>query len=115
MVTTTTITTWNPATHEDYDTLKGMTVLSSDGEKLGTIETIFHPKQAMPEARGGHFFLVKPGMLKSWFGKGSEFYVPETAITSVTDDGVRLSYAKDQLEAQGWDQQPANLAQLNQA
>jgi hypothetical protein len=116
MVTTTTYTTtWNPTTHEAYDTLKGRDVVSADNEKLGTIAAIFHPKQAMPEARGGHYFLVKPGMLKSWFGQGSEVYVPESAIADVTDDAVLLTYPKDQLEAQGWHRQPDNLARFNRA
>ena len=117
MVTTTytTTTTWNPTTHEAYNTLKGRDVVSADNEKFGTIEAIFHPKQAMPEARGGHYFLVKPGMLKSWFGQGSEVYVPESAIANVTDDAVLLTYLKDQLEAQGWHRQPDNLARFNRA
>ena len=112
---TTTYTTWNPTTHEAYDTLKGRDVVSADNEQLGTIAAIFHPKQAMPEARGGHCFLVKPGILKSWFGKGNEFYVPESAISNVTDDAVLLTYAADQLEAQGWDRPPADLAVFNRA
>ena len=110
-------TTWTPTTHADYDQLKGQPVRSADAETLGTITTIFHPKQAMSEARGNHYFLVKPGMLRqqSWFGRGSEFYVPESAIADVTEDGVRLTYPKDQLEAQGWGQPPADLAQFNRA
>src|SRR5918995_3316303 len=113
MVTTTTDTTWNPTTHEAYDTLKGRDVVSADNEKLGTIEAIFHPKQAMPEARGGHYVLVKPGMLKSWFGRGSAVYVPESAIAAVTDGAVRLMYPTDQLEAQSWHQ--ATLQAFNRA
>jgi ribosomal 30S subunit maturation factor RimM len=112
MVTT---ITWRPDSHDDYDTLKGLQVVSADGEQLGTIEAIFHPKQAMPEARGGHYFLVTPGTLKSWFGSGSEFYVPESAIANVSTDAVRLADAKDQLEAHGWDQQPPNLREFNRA
>ena len=116
MVTTTTYTTtWNPTTHEAYDTLKGRDVVSVDNEQLGTIEAIFHPRQAMSEARGGHSFLVKPGMLKSWFGQGREVYVPESAIADVTDDAVLLTYPKDQLAAQGWDRPPADLAVFNRA
>ena len=68
----------------------------------------------MPQARGEHYFLVKPGM-KSWFGKGSAFYVPEAAIASVTDDAVLLTYATRQLAAPGWDPLPANLAGFRRA
>ena len=102
-------------THEAYDTLKGRDVVSADNEQLGTIQSVFHPTQAMPEARGRHYFLVTPGTLKNWFGQGSEVYVPETAIVDVTEDGVLLTYPKDQLETQGWNRQPANLAQFNRA
>jgi hypothetical protein len=54
-------------------------------------------------------------MLKRWFDDGSEFYVPESAIARITEDGVRLTYATDQLEAQGWDQLPADLTVFNRA
>ena len=111
----TTITTWQPDSHDDYDTLKGLQVVSADGEQLGRVEAIFHPKQAMPETYGGHYFVVTPGTLKSWFGKGSEFYVPESAIANVSTDAVLLADAKDQLEAKGWGQPPANLAEFNRA
>lgn len=137
---TTTATTWNPAIHEAYvtlekayatlneayaalheahvtlerayDTLKGMTMISADGETLGTITTIVHSTPAMPELRGSYYFVVKPGMLRqqSWFGQGNKVYVPEVAIADVAEDGVRLTYAADQLSAQGWDQPPAELA-----
>ena len=114
MVTTMTTTTWTPTAHEEYDALKGRDVFSADGEKLGSIDAVFHPAQAMPEARGGHYFLVKPGMLKNWFG-GSEFYVPETAIAAVTGDGLELAYPKDRLDAQGWSTKPAELDRFNRA
>ncbi len=106
--TTDTTTTWRPDTHEAYDTLKGLIVVSADGAKIGTIETVFHPKQAMPEARGGHYFLVKPG-------SGEACYVPESAIASVSTDAVRLADGKDQLETRGWDQPPANLQDFHRA
>ena len=118
MVTITrTTTTWTPTTHADYDQLTGQPVRSADAETLGTIAAVLHPKQAKSAARGGHCVVVKPGMLRqqSWFGRGSEFYVPESAIADVTEDGVRLTYPKDQLEAQGWGQPPADLAQFNRA
>jgi hypothetical protein len=112
---TTTYVTWTPTTHADYDHLKGRAVFSADGEKLGSIDAIFHPEAPMPEARGGHVFLVKPGMLKSWFGGGEEFYVPETAISDVAEDAVTLSYAKERLEAQGWGAKPAGINRFKRA
>ncbi len=119
MVTTATPTPtpWLPTTHAEYDRLKGQPVRSADAETLGTITTILHPEAAMCEALGGHYIVVKPGMLRqqSWFGRGTEFYVPESAIAADTEDGVRLTYPTDQLAAQGWDQQPANLQDFHRA
>ena len=102
-------------THEAYDTLKGRDVVSADNEQLGTIQSVFHPTQAMPEAHGGRYLQVAPSMRKNWFGKGPEVYVPEAAIANVTDEAVLLTYPKDQLEAQGWDRPPADLAVFNRA
>lgn len=112
---TTMQTTWSPATHADYDALKGRAVVSADGEALGSIEAIFHPPDPMPQARGGHYFLVKPGALKNWFGGDEEIYVPETAITFVTTEGVALGYSKDQIEAQGWNRKPTGFDRFNRA
>src|SRR5688500_2641828 len=63
-----TMTTWNPTTHNDYDVLKGRDVFSADGEKVGEIAEILHPSMDMPAARGKHFFLLDPGLMKDWFG-----------------------------------------------
>ncbi len=115
MVTNYTTTTWRPDSHEAYDALKGLQVVSADGEQVGTVEAIFHPKQAIPEAIGGHYFLVTPGTPQSWFGQGNEVYVPESAIASVSTDAVRLADAKDQLAAHGWNQQPPNLQDFHRA
>ncbi len=104
----TTMTTWNPTTHADYDALKGWDAFSRDDEKIGTIEAIFHPQLDMPAARDRHVFLVKPGMLKSLFG-GDEVYVPETAIFQVTPEKVVLSVPKDQLQSQAWTTKPTSI------
>lgn len=113
MVTTTpsTVTAWTPTSHADYDRLKGQPVRSADAETLGTITAVLHPVAAMCEALGGHYVVITPARLQHqrWFGHGSAFYVPESAIAADTEDGVRLTYPTDQLAAQGWDQQPANL------
>ena len=113
MVTTTptTIPAWTPTTHADYDRLKGQPVRSADAETLGTIATILHPEAALCEALSGHYVVVSPRRREHqrWFGRGSAFYVPESVIAADTEDGVRLTYPTDQLEAQGWDQPPAQL------
>ena len=97
-------TMWTPLTHEDYDTLKGFDVYTSDNEKLGTIEEVCHPPTAMPAARGGHYFRVEPGALKKLFGGQDEIYVPETLISRVdpSDDKVILEVPKAQLDRQDW-------------
>ena len=84
---------------------------SADAETLGTIITILHPTQETPDAPDDHYLVVKPGMLRqqSWFGRGTEFYIPASAIAADAEDGVRLIYAAEELAAQGWVQPPANL------
>lgn len=101
-----TMTAWTPQTHADYDALKGCPVFSSDGEQVGTVAAVFHPQAAMPAARGGHYFAVKPGMLKSLFG-ADEVYVPETAIRTIADGKVVLGFAKAALQDQNWTTKPA--------
>ena len=98
------MTTWTPTTHEDYDTLKGFDVYSSDNEKLGTIKEVHHPAAAMPAARGGHYFRVEPGMLKKLFSDQDEVFVSETMIREVRpeDDKVILSVPKDRIQDQEW-------------
>ena len=108
MVTT---TVWNPNAHEDYDKLKGLQVYTSDDEKLGTIEQVFHPQSEMPEARGNHYFLVKPGAWKELLG-GDEVYVPESAISAVSEERAVLTFSKDQLKEQGWSTPPADLDRM---
>ncbi len=119
MVTTTTptFTPWTPATHADYDQLKGQPVRSADAETLGTISAVLHPEAAMCEALSGHYVVITPARLKHqrWFGQGSALYVPESAIAADTEDGVRLTYPTDQLAAQGWNQAPANLQDFHRA
>jgi hypothetical protein len=106
---------WAPTDHEEYDALKGRDLVSADGEELGTVEAVFHPRHALPAVRGGHYFLVKPSGIKSWFGLGEECYVPESAIATVTDDAVTLAVPKDQIESQGWNAAPAELDRFNRA
>jgi hypothetical protein len=95
---------WMPQRHEDYDTLKGFAVYSSDDEKLGTIKEVCHPQTAMPAARGGHYFRVEPGTLKKLFGGQDEVYVPEALIQRVdpAEDKVILEMPTAQLERQDW-------------
>src|SRR4051812_41547701 len=91
----TTIRTWNPMTHADYDTLQGKDVFSIDGDKVGTIRQVFHPNADIAVAKGRHVFLLDPGMFREWFGGMSDVYLPEAAIESVDEAGVHIQYTKD--------------------
>jgi sporulation protein YlmC with PRC-barrel domain len=104
-------TTWNPMTHTDYDALKGKDVFSANGEKVGSISQIFHPTMDMPAARGRHYFLLDPGLLKDWFGGFDQVYLPESAIESVSPDRVVLNLTSEQIKQRGtqWTTEPTGL------
>lgn len=101
---------WYPTTHDDYDMLKGYEVRTSDNEKLGKIDAIYHPKEDMPEARGHHVFKVDPGTLKELFTSAEDVYIPERLIRSVDtqDDRVILEVPKDMVKNEDWSK-PKNL------
>jgi hypothetical protein len=106
-----TMTTWNPMTHTDYDTLKGLDVFSADGEQVDAISEILHPNQDMPAARGKHFFLLDPGLMKDWFGGFNQVYLPESTIETVGTDRVSLSLSAEQIKKRGqeWTTEPTGL------
>jgi len=105
------VATWNPMTHTDYDTLKGLDVFSADGEKVGSIAEILHPNEEMPAARGKHFFLLDPGLMKDWFGGFNQVYLPESTIDSVGTDQITLSLGAKQIKKRGqeWTVEPTGL------
>jgi hypothetical protein len=105
-------TTWNPMTHTDYDTLKGKDAFSANGEKVGSISQIFHPNMDMPAARGRHYFLLDPGLLKDWFGGFDQVYLPESTIESISADRVVLDLTSEQIKNQGkqWTTEPTGLS-----
>ena len=98
-------TTWNPMTHTDYDPLQGQEVFSANGEKVGSIAGIFHPTMDMPAARGRHYFLLDPGLIKDWFGGFDQVYLPESAIESVSagSGGAESDLGADQAARQAVD------------
>ena len=106
---TTMTTTWNPTAHADYDVLQGKDVFSRDGEKVGTVKEIWHPDVEMPAARGRHYFLLDPGMMKDWFGGFDKVYLPESAIDDVRGDRIVLNLSKDQVKPQDWTTQPVGF------
>jgi hypothetical protein len=99
-------TAWGPTTKDDYDALVGCAVFSSDNEQVGTVAGVFHPQATTPATVGGHYFAVKPGMLKSLFG-ADEVYIPETAIRTFANGKVTLGIAKAALEGVNWTTKPA--------
>ena len=103
-----TLTNWAPSTHEDVDLVTGHDVFTRDGEKVGTFKAVYHPNTSFDMARGRHYFLLDPGLMKDWFGGLDETYIPETAIAGFTDDGVYLNLTEDQIKNQTW-MAPADL------
>jgi hypothetical protein len=99
-------------THSDYDVLKGKDVFSADGEKVGPVSQILHPNTDMPAARGRHFFLLDPGLMKDWFGGFNQVYMPESAIREVGSDRISLDLTADQIKQRGkqWMAEPSGLA-----
>ena len=99
-------------THTDYDTLKDREVFSANGESVGSIVGIFHPNADMPAARGRHYFLLDPGLLKDWFGGFDQVYLPESTIESVSADRVLLNLTSEQIKQRGqqWTTEPTDLA-----
>ena len=110
-------TTWNPMTHSDYDLLKGKEVFSADGEKVGSISEILHPNMDMPAARGRHFFLLDPGLMKSWFGGFDQVYLPELTLDEVRSDRILLNLTAEQVKQRGteWTTQPNGVANYRRA
>lgn len=100
---TATLTRWNPASHEDYDVLKGMDVFTSDGEKVGTFTSIYHPNMDIEMARGRHYFLLEPGKMKDWFGGLDKTFIPEPAISGYTSEGVFLNFTEDEIKNRTWE------------
>jgi hypothetical protein len=97
-----TLTQWAPMTHEDVDTLNGLDVFSAEGKKLGTIKAVYHPNLDFASARGRHYFLLDPGLLKDWFGGLDETYIPESAIAGYMEDGVYLNLTEEQIKNESW-------------
>jgi uncharacterized protein (TIGR02271 family) len=72
--------------------LEGMDVLDTDGEKIGKCgETL------------GDYFNVDAGFLGM-----TEYYVPFSAITNITDDQIFLNVRKTELESKGWHERPTS-------
>lgn len=94
---------WMPSTDSDFELLKGMKVISRDGEDLGKIADVVHPDHAFRPGDGGHFFLFHPGKLKAWFGGLDDAYLPESTIIGVMNGEVMIELTEDQIKRRRWD------------
>jgi len=94
---------WVPETEDDYDRLKGLQVVTRDGQSLGRISNIVHPNHSATDGEGGHFFLFQPANRKEWFGGLDDAYLPESALSGVSDQGVLIDMSEDEIRQRRWD------------
>lgn len=69
----------------------GADVYGADGDKIGSVEDV-----------GSDYFLVEKGFLFT-----TDVYVPLSAVTNITDEGIYLNVRKDDVDQQGWTRPPA--------
>ena len=94
---------WTPETESDYERLKGLQVISREGERLGRITQVVHPDHESTPNPGGHFFLFQPTTRKEWFGGLDDAYLPEQAMTEVTSEGVLIDMTEEEIRHRRWD------------
>ncbi|MCA1569914.1 MAG: DUF2171 domain-containing protein [Chloroflexi bacterium] len=68
----------------------GTDVFGSDGEKIGSVAGI-----------GDTHFVIEKGFILT-----TDIYVPMSAVTGVTEDGVTLAMTKEQVENADWSHEP---------
>ena len=68
----------------------GTSVYGSDGEKIGDVAGL-----------ADNYFVIEKGFLFT-----TDIYVPMSAVSGVTEDGVTLSMTKDEVENSDWSNQP---------
>jgi hypothetical protein len=90
---------WTPQDEADYDGMKGSEVVTADGVTLGPIVEVLHPQPDRMPGIGGYLLLVRPG-------PGSPLtaatYVPDTAISAVTEGQVTISQTAAEVPTQPW-------------
>ncbi len=77
----------------NQDVPTGANVYDSNGHRVGTV---------LQNDTNNNYLVVEKG----WLFK-QDVYIPRSAISNVTQDGVQLRYSKDELENQDWSQPPA--------
>ena len=83
--------------------LVGMDVFTRDGDKVGKVKSVFHPREDFESSLGRHYFLLEPGKMKDWFGGLDESYLPESAISGTTTEGIILNMSEDQIKSSQWE------------
>jgi hypothetical protein len=107
--------TWNPMSEADYGLVPGKDVFSRDGEKVGSVNEVWHPEAEFPTSFGQHYFLVDPGLLKAWFGGYDTVYLPERAIERVNQDRIVVNLTKEQIKHAGWTTEPTDWDQYRRS
>lgn len=72
----------------------GADVYGADGDKIGSVEDV-----------ASNYFTVEKGFLFT-----TDVYVPLSAVTNITDEGIYLNVRKDDIDQQGWTRPPAEDA-----
>lgn len=80
----------------NWNIADGMTVYSTDGEKVGTVRN-YDPQAGYLDVQ------------KGWLFK-KDFYVPQAQVDAVTPDGVTLKLTKDELENDRYSSPPVPTA-----
>lgn len=82
-------------------------VWDNSGEQIGSVAHVYTAALATTgnggTTSGESFIEVKTGLL----GLGPRYYIPESAISDVTDSGVVLSVARGAIDSLGWQTKPA--------
>ena len=90
---------WTPENEADYTWMKGSQVVTADGVTIGEVAEIIqnHPNP-MPGITGTQL-LVRPG---AGSPLAAATYVPNSAISAVTNGQVTLLQTAAELPAQPW-------------
>lgn len=89
----------------------GMDVCDVRGNKIGTIDHIHGFTHQLDQPNGSvaeEVLEIKTGLL----GLGKRLYVPRSAVQEVLVASLFLSVPKDELEALGYYQKPAQLSRV---
>jgi len=93
---------WTPETELDYDRLKGLQVISCDGERLGRISKVVPHDHTSGGVPGERFFVFHPSTRKEWFGGVDDVYLPESAMIEVPNRGVEIEFSESEIRQRRW-------------